>query len=115
MMMSFKVFGECLIMRLVTKDITKTLLPDPVVPATKRWGSFLRSTILGSPVTLFPKAIGSLISGDQKSGDSKRSFIKMGWRVLFDVSIPTTSRPGMGAMIRNDSAESAKDKSSLSF
>ena len=31
---------------------------------------------------------------------------------MFDVSIPTTSRPGIGAIIRNDSADSANDKSS---
>ncbi len=35
--------------------------PDPVVPAISRWGIENKSSVIGSPEILFPKAIGNLI------------------------------------------------------
>ena len=40
----------------------QTDLPDPVVPAIRRWGIDDKSPTIGLPEILFPSAIGNLIS-----------------------------------------------------
>jgi len=50
-------FGECLMIRLVTRDIVKTLFQIQSFPATSKWG-ISKSMIFGSPLSTFPSAIG---------------------------------------------------------
>ena len=40
----------------------QTDLPDPVVPAIKRWGIEAKSPTIGTPEIFLPSAIGSFIS-----------------------------------------------------
>jgi hypothetical protein len=37
-------FGVACMRRLVMRALMQTLLPEPVAPATRRWGIFARST-----------------------------------------------------------------------
>ena len=49
-----------------------TDLPEPVVPAIKRWGIEVKSPIIGTPDIFFPKAMGKFIS----------FFLKSDWLII---------------------------------
>ena len=52
--------GPCLYNSDIIILLIQTDLPDPVVPATKRCGMDVRSTVIGIPEMVFPRAIGKL-------------------------------------------------------
>ena len=84
--------------------LTATDLPDPVVPATSRWGMLARSSTTGAPDICLPRAIGSLISGLRKARVSSSSRSTTISRSSLGSSMPSTVRPGMTAT-RADNAD----------
>ncbi len=48
--------GDALYRRLVIMPLTATDLPEPVVPATSRWGILDRFTLTGAPLMSLPSA-----------------------------------------------------------
>ncbi len=92
--------------------LTHTLLPEPVAPATSRWGILARSTTIASPDTSRPSAnirgLGaSCIRFSSRNG--RKPTISLFW---FGISMPTTSLPGIGASIRIERAARAIARSS---
>ena len=69
-----KVLGECLNKNPVNVETVNTDLPEPVVPAMSKCGILRKSTIRGSPLVCFPKAIGSFTSSDQNFSSANKSF-----------------------------------------
>ena len=72
-----------------------TDLPEPVVPATSRWGSFCKSLQIGLPCISFPRAI---VSGDLDLSYSLEMIISLNDTVSlisFGISIPMDEVPGM--------------------
>ena len=70
-----------------------TDLPDPVVPATSRWGMRVRSTITGSPPIVLPSAIDRRWFDLPKSSlarSSRRYTVSRRW---FGNSMPMALRP----------------------
>ena len=62
--------GVALKRMLETRLLMQTLLPEPVAPATSRWGMRARSAIRGSPEIVFPRAIGRVAEQLRNSPDS---------------------------------------------
>ena len=48
---------------LAIMPLTATDLPEPVEPATSKWGIFDRSKALAVPLTAFPRGISKRFSG----------------------------------------------------
>ncbi len=53
--------------------LTPTDLPEPVVPAIRRWGILARSTMYGSPPMVSPSASGRVWLAFSYSADDSRS------------------------------------------
>ena len=89
---------------------TPTLLPAPVMPATRRWGIRARSATTGFPSTSMPRAIvrseGDLLNFSL----SITSRSEMRSRFRFGTSMPIAARPGIRSM-RTFSAASARARS----
>ena len=80
-----------------------TDLPDPVVPATSRWGMRARSTRTGVPLMSLPSARLSgpaLRSKASEASSSRRCTVS---RLRLGSSMPITLRPGTTAT-RTDTA-----------
>ena len=79
-----------------------TDLPEPVVPATIMCGIFARSAMTGAPSMSRERSIGSAIfcTAAFHSGDSAMPRSGTGRDLMLGTSRPTTSLPGMGAMMR---------------
>ena len=77
----------------------QTDLPDPVVPAIKRWGIEAKSPTIGTPEIFLPSAIGSFISFFLKSELFKISLKYTFSLELFGSSIPTVLLPGIVAIL----------------
>ena len=58
--MNLHVSGACLYNKDNIIAFTPTDFPDPVVPATSKWGIADKSATTGVPAMFFPKQIGSL-------------------------------------------------------
>ena len=71
------------------QEFTKTLLPEPVVPATSRCGSSSRPTTIGSPLTATPKGSGSESFDFLKASSSITVRSGMPRRLGFGISMPT--------------------------
>src|SRR5690606_18427504 len=80
--------------------LTPTDLPEPVVPATSRWGILARSVMTGLPPMSWPRArvTGDLASSywDDDSTSEKRTI----WRFSLGISIPTVVLPGITSTTR---------------
>ena len=84
---------------------TQPDLPEPVVPATRMWGIFVRSAPIARPGTSLPS---HTVSGDQSAGGSWKTSPRWTirrWRL--GTSTPTACLPGIGARIRISDAASA--------
>ncbi len=92
--------------------LTHTLLPEPVAPATSRWGILARSTAYALPDTSRPRA---KVSGLVESSiwlSSTRGLKPTTSLTELGISMPTTSLPGMGASMRMERAARAMARSS---
>ena len=74
-----------------------TDLPEPVAPATSRWGMEARSPITVRPYTSLPRASGIFFLGEQNSGSWSSSRSGTATFLRLTISMPTVSLPGMGA------------------
>ena len=74
-----------------------TDLPEPVVPAIRRWGMRERSTVTNSPPIFLPSASASRASVSWKSGDSSSSRSTTISRRSLGSSMPMALRPGTTA------------------
>ena len=74
-----------------------TDLPEPVVPATKRWGMRARSAMIGSPPMFLPKHSASLCLLSTKSAEATSSRRYTVSRRAFGSSMPMALRPGTTA------------------
>ena len=76
--------------------LIQTDLPEPVVPATKRCGIDVKSTVIGVPENSFPRAIGQTIIFFTKT--IRRYYLLKRYTSslrVFGISIPTVFLPGM--------------------
>ena len=97
---SFTSSGDALNSRLSNIALIPTDLPEPVVPATNRWGIRARSATVGTPEISLPKA--------NVNGDGERSYASDDRTSLsltislfsFGISIPTTDFPGITSTTR---------------
>ncbi len=71
-----------------------TDLPDPVVPAIRRWGIFARLATTESPPISLPRASGSFIWLSPNSRAARISRKTTISRLSLGNSIPITDRPG---------------------
>ena len=74
-----------------------TDLPEPVVPATSKWGMRARSTITGSPPMVLPSAMASLWPESPKSLVASNSRSSTFSRFWLGSSMPMALRPGTTA------------------
>jgi hypothetical protein len=100
--------------RLQRIELMLTLLPEPVCPATRRWGIAPRSSTIGAPATSRPSATVSLDGEPRKIAVSTTSRSETRPTAMFGTSIPTTLLPGIGASMRSVRAASASARLSLS-
>ena len=86
-----------------------TDLPEPVAPATSKWGVFFKSKTIGLPSESLPNAISILLLSIPNVNDDSwtTDFIPTISLLLCGISIPTTFFPGTGAWILNDLAARA--------
>ena len=96
------------------RALTITLFPEPVAPAISRCGILVRSVARAAPATSRPSAKVSPWLESANSTSSKMLFSPTTLLSRFGISMPTTERPGIGASIRIDRAESAIARSSAS-
>ena len=68
--------------------LTPTDLPEPVVPATSKWGILAKSTTNGSPVMRLPKHKGKSALDLAKSCEPKSSEIRTSCRRGLGTSMP---------------------------
>ena len=94
------------------RALTQTLLPDPVAPAMSRWGIRARSTAYALPDTSRPSANVSLLVACSIRASSYSRRNPTTSEAWFGISMPTTSRPGMGASMRMERAARAIARSS---
>ena len=96
---------------LAIMPLTATDLPEPVEPATKRWGILAKSKERTEPLTALPRGISrsllaSVLDWSQSSRKVTVAISELG------TSIPTRDFPGIGASIRTSLAARARAKSS---
>ena len=95
--------------------LTHTLLPEPVAPAMSRCGMRARSTAYALPRDVAARARRSACSPRRSCRASSSSCLKATTSLEWlGISMPTTSRPGMGASIRIERAARAMARSSAS-
>lgn len=85
-----------------------TDLPEPVEPATKRCGIFVKSNTFGVPIISLPKAAHILASLFKFCGLSSTSLKVTLDIVGFGISIPIVLFPGIGAWIITSFAAKAR-------
>src|SRR4030066_1613895 len=81
---------------LITIEFIDTLLPEPVAPATRRWGIFSRSAIIGFPNISLPRPSVSLELLFLKFSDDKISLNDTVSLWLFGTSKPNVALPAIG-------------------
>ena len=103
--------GRAFMRILAIIPLTATDFPEPVEPATSKWGIFAKSNVRTEPLTAFPKGISSnfLSSVLDCSQSSRKVTVAIS---EFGTSIPTKDLPGIGASIRTSLAAKARAKSS---
>ena len=88
-------FGSDLNNRLNNIALTPTDLPEPVVPATSKWGIFARSTTTGFPEISCPKASVRFEGELLKAWEDKISVSLTIFLFVFGISIPTYDLPSI--------------------
>ena len=96
-------------------EFKHTDLPEPVVPAIKRWGIFARSATFGAPAISRPRHTVSGLFAEVNALDSTRPRMRTMLRWRFGTSMPTAALPGMGASMRTPEASRFKAISSARF
>ena len=86
----------------------QTDLPEPVEPATRRWGILVKSNTLGVPIISLPKAAHIEASLFKFWGDSKTSLRVTLLIVGLGISTPIVLLPGIGAWIITSLAAKAR-------
>ena len=89
-------------------QLIQTDLPDPVAPATNKWGVLLISQYFGLLKISLPRATNNLLSDFSWTNFSMISLTKTVVGFSLDISIPTVLLPGIGAWIRTSFLASAK-------
>ena len=84
----------------VRAELRKLDLPEPVWPATRRWGILARLTITVRPLMSRPRVASSGWVALAASSDTSRSPTVIIWRRTFGTSTPMACLPGMGARMR---------------
>ena len=79
---------------------TPTDLPEPVVPAIKRWGMRVMSAMTGVPAMSLPSTRESGDLADSYCSEVSRSLSRTTSRCSLGISMPTTDLPGMISTIR---------------
>ena len=77
----------------------QTDFPDPVEPATRRWGILARSSIRCFPAASFPRHKGSAWFEALKFLEERRSLRRTSSPMGFGTSTPNVDLPGIGATI----------------
>jgi len=111
-MINFTSSGVALYNRLIIIELSPTLFPVPVAPAMSRCGILSILVATGWPRRSLPSPRVRRESDWTNSFEetiSRRLTIS---RCSLGISMPTTSRPGMGATIRMEMADNARAKSS---
>ena len=93
----------------------QTLLPEPVAPATSKWGIFAKSAISGFPLISLPSPTAKLDGLFKNSSLVITSLSPTTWGLSFGTSIPITDFPGTGASILMLLAAKLRAKSSDRF
>ena len=106
--------GVALISSETIIEFTKLDLPDPVAPATKRWGIFARLATTNPPSTSLPRpmVIGCwllVLALDRRTSPSETIS-----RSTFGISIPIALLPGMGDRMRTSLLATAYERFLLS-
>ena len=103
--------GVLLYSKLKIMTFTPTDLPEPVVPATNKWGIFAKSTTTGLPEISAPSTIvnGDLL--DWKVSQLITSLKRTISRFLFGSSKPITDLPGITSTTRTEMADIARARS----
>ena len=106
--------GRAFIRILEMIPLTATDLPEPVDPATSKWGIRPKSKLRAEPSTALPRGtskslLGSVLDCSQSSRKETVAISELG------TSIPTKDFPGIGASIRTSFAARARAKSSARF
>ena len=70
-----------------------TDLPEPVVPATSRWGMRARSAMIASPPIFLPRQSASFCLVSAKAGEARSSRRYTVSRLAFGNSMPMALRP----------------------
>ena len=109
-MLSSSIFGSTMMNRtssgvafsnmLNNMAFTPTDLPEPVVPATSRWGILARLATMGLPPISFPRAN---VSGEEDSVNTlapSTSLRRTISRSSLGISMPTTDLPGITSTTR---------------
>ncbi|CAG5138070.1 Uncharacterised protein [Streptococcus pneumoniae] len=96
---------------LAIMPLTATDFPEPVEPATSKWGILERSKALAVPLTAFPKGISKKFSAFvcDCSHSSRKDTVAIS---ELGTSIPIRDFPGIGASIRTSLAAKARARSS---
>ena len=91
--------------------LTATDFPDPVEPATNKWGIRVKSNERTVPLTALPSGISNNLAGSVMdcSHNSRKGTIATS---VLGTSIPTKDFPGIGASIRTSLAAKARARSS---
>ena len=92
--------------------LIQTDLPEPVVPAIRRWGIFAKSSVAISPDVVFPTARERIDSASANSGLFTTDLKKTVAGFRLGISIPTDDFPGIGAMTRTLLASITRARSS---
>ena len=72
-----------------------TDFPEPVVPATSRWGIFSKLTTTALPAISFPRARDKCDFEFSKAEDARISFNRTIFLFVFGISMPTTDLPSI--------------------
>jgi len=95
--------------------LSPTDLPEPVVPATNKWGIFDKSITTGNPPISFPRHMLNMEVFSSKVFDATTSLSLTISRSSFGISRPITDFPGMTSTIRTLIADNALARSLARF
>jgi hypothetical protein len=101
-------------MRPVISELRPTDFPEPVAPAMRRCGIFVRSARKTSPSMDLPIGRGRVISVSRNLAVPMTSRRRTSSRLRFGISTPMADFPGMGANMRTPDAAIAIARSSSS-
>ena len=92
-------------------EFKQTDLPEPVAPATNKWGMLAIFAVQTLPLTSLPSGISRFDLRCIKASDSSVSRMRTMAGLVFGTSIPTKDLPGIGASILTGWAAKARARS----